>query len=241
MPPHRDVVHDRHQVTAEDVGQRDEHHHQHEQGEVLLERVTTEGVVPARPEIAAQADGQERGAAVGDRRQDGDQPDEVEPAGVEPASGPAHLRCPPVDAAGGRVGRHQLGHAEADDQDEERDDRPSPRDGDRTTVVPRLPEGREAAGQDRDDGERDREVREPRPGSVQLLLVPELSEPLLVVAEIDWCRPRGASRGCGVRSPRPDVQAGPAAVMPRSQPCVYTSGECRRTNIASCRAVFTGP
>ena len=33
----------------------------------------------------------------------------------------------PVDAAGGRVGGHELAHRETDEQDEGRDDRPAPR------------------------------------------------------------------------------------------------------------------
>ena len=42
-----------------------------------------------------------------------------------------------------------------------RDHRPADRDRDRPAVVPRHVEDREAAGEDRDDRERDREVREP--------------------------------------------------------------------------------
>jgi hypothetical protein len=38
-------------------------------------------------------------------------------------------------------------------------------------------------GQDRDDRERDGEVREARPGSAQLLLVAEFGEPLFVLVE----------------------------------------------------------
>src|SRR3712207_7389852 len=45
--------------------------------------------------------------------------------------------------AGGRVGRDQLGHAQADDEDERRDQRPADGDGDRPAVVPRLAEGGE--------------------------------------------------------------------------------------------------
>ena len=45
-------------------------------------------------------------------------------------------------------------------------------------------EVRETSGQDRDDRERDGEVREARPVPVQVLLVAELSEPSLVVAHL---------------------------------------------------------
>ena len=47
----------------------------------------------------------------------------------------------------------------------------------------RLPVGREAAGEDADDRERDREVGEAAPAAVQLLLVAQLGEPLLVRAQ----------------------------------------------------------
>src|SRR4029079_15092023 len=80
-------------------------------------------------------------------------------------------RRPPVDAARGRERRHELGHAEGDDEDEGGDDRPSPRDRDRAPVFPRLVVGREAAREDRDDRERDGEVLEAAPAAAQLLLV----------------------------------------------------------------------
>ena len=100
------------------------------------------------------------------------------------ALGAAELGGPPVDATGGRVGRHELAHAEPDDEDEDGDERPADRDGDRAAVVPRLAEGREAAREDRDDREGDREVGEARPRSVELLLVAELGEQAFVVREV---------------------------------------------------------
>ena len=54
-------------------------------------------------------------------------------------------------------------------------------DRDRAAVVPGLAVGGEAAGQDRDDRERDREVREPAPRPVQALFVAELREEGLVL------------------------------------------------------------
>ena len=119
---------------------------------------------------------------VVDRGEDRDQAEQVEPAGEPAPHRAAELRRPPVDAARGRVRRDELGHAERDDEDEGRDDRPAPRDRDRAAVVPRLVVGREAAREDRDDRERDREVLEAAPAAVQLLLVAELGEPLLVAA-----------------------------------------------------------
>ena len=61
-------------------------------------------------------------------------------------------------------------------------------------------EEREAAGEDRDDRERDREVREPRPAAVELLLVAEFGEALLVA--VGW-----VGSGPSVSPPpRPAVQ-----------------------------------
>ena len=64
-----------------------------------------------------------------------------------------------------------------------RDDRPAPRDRDRAAVVPACAELGEAAGEDRDDRERDGEVGEAGPRAVQVLAVPELGQVLLVVGE----------------------------------------------------------
>jgi hypothetical protein len=66
-------------------------------------------------------------------------------------------------------------------QDQPADDRPAPGDRDRAAVVPRLPIGGEAAGEDGDDGERDREVREAAPRALEVLLVAELRQPALIV------------------------------------------------------------
>src|SRR4051812_43440447 len=99
--------------------------------------------------------------AVGDRRQDGYQTGKVEPARVVAGFHTAELRCPPVNAPGGRKGRYQFRHAQTNDQDEDRDQRPADRDGNRSSVVPPEVEGGEATGQDRNDREGDGEVREP--------------------------------------------------------------------------------
>ena len=140
---------------------------------------------PNRPE----RDRCERGARVVDRGDDAHEPDQVEPTGEPAPDGAAELSGPPVDAAGGRVLRHEFGHAQRDDQNRAGDDRPAPRDRDRAAVVPRLAIGREATRQDRDDRERDREVLESAPAPVQLLLVAQLGEPLLVRI-VDHCRVR---------------------------------------------------
>ena len=180
VPPHGHVVHDRHQVAAEDVQHRDQGEHDDEGDEHPGQRVVT-GV---RGRVGADRQVDEGGAAVGDAGGDRDETDQVEPAGEEAGLGPTQLGRPPVDAARGRVGRHQLGHREADDEDEHAEDRPGPRDRDRTTVVEPGAEVGEAPGQDRDDRERDRKVGEPRPGPVQVLLVAQLGETAFVIAHL---------------------------------------------------------
>ena len=57
-------------------------------------------------------------------------------------------------------------------------------DRDGAAVEPGSAEAREAARQDRDDRERDGEVRERTPGALELLLVAELGQPFLVSAEL---------------------------------------------------------
>src|SRR5674476_728446 len=84
---------------------------------------------------------------------------------------------PEVQASCGRVDRTDLAHRQRDAQDEDPDQRPAERDRDRTTRGHRDPIARDAAGQYRDDRERDGEVGEPAHSAVQLLLVAELSQP----------------------------------------------------------------
>ena len=157
----------------------------------------------------AEGDVHERGAAVVDRGGDRDEADEVEPAGEPAPRRAAELGRPPVDAAGRRVGRDELGHAEADDQDRDRDQRPAPGDRDRAAVVPRLAVGREAPGQDRDDRERDREVLKAAPAAVELLLVAQLGEPLLV-GVVD----AGAACVVAIRTPPKGLAVDPLAKRP---------------------------
>ena len=157
--------------------------------------------VGVRRREGAEGEVDEGRAAVGDTGGHGDEADQVEPAGEEARLGTAQLRGPPVDAARGRVGRDQLGHGEADDQDEDTEDRPGPRDRDRAAVVEACAEVGEAAGEDRDDRERDREVGEAGPGAVQVLLVPELGEVLLVVGQ----RRPACQRSCGTSWARVSV------------------------------------
>jgi len=75
--------------------------------------------------------------------------------------------------------RSELGHRKPDEEDKEADQRPAI-ESQSAAVVPRLSEGREAAAEDADDRERNREVGEPAPTAVELLFVAEGGEPLLV-------------------------------------------------------------
>ena len=184
VPPDRDAVDQREQVRAADVDRGVESEDQREEEEDLAEDVRF--VAEVDPEdvhfVEAEDDVEEGGAGVVDRGDHGDQADQVEPAGEPGPDRAAEPSRPPVDAAGSRVGGDQLRHAEADDQDRDRDQRPADRDRDRAAVVPGLTVGGEAAGQDRDDRERDREVGEPAPSAVQRLFVAEFRESLFVAA-----------------------------------------------------------
>ena len=154
-----------------------------EDGEDLLERDRV-GEVQDQVEAPEVEQGRgELGAEPVDRGHDGDQPEQVEPAREPRPDRAAELVRPPVGTAGGRIGRGHLRHAEGDGQDDQADDRPAPGDRDRSAEVPRLRVGREAPGQDRDDRERDREVRELGPAAGQLLLVAQLGEALLVAVD----------------------------------------------------------
>ena len=176
VPPDRDAVDQREHVRSPHVDDRVDRQDQREEEEDLAEDV--DFVAEVDPEqvdfVEAEDDVEEGRAGVVDGGQDGDQADQVEPAGEPGPDRPAEATRPPVDAAGRRVGGDQLGHAEADDQDRDRDQRPADRDRDRAAVVPGLAVGGEATGEDRDDRERDREVGEPTPSPVQRLFVAEL-------------------------------------------------------------------
>src|SRR5664279_5611963 len=130
---------------------------------------------------------QEGGRGVVDGRDDGDQPNQVEPAREPAPTGAAELGGPVVDAAGGGERRRELRHREGDGEDQQADHRPADRDRDRTAVVEGHPVGRKAAREYRDDREGDREVGESAPAALELLLVAELCEALLVVAECPGC------------------------------------------------------
>ena len=168
----------------------------------------------------------EGGAAVGrHRRSTATRPIRLSQPVKKPALAPPSFDGPPVDAARRRVGGHQLGHREADDQDEHAEDRPGPRDRDRAAVVEAGAEVREAAGEDRDDRERDREVGETRPTAMQVLLVAELGEASFVLAHLRHFGHRATSIG---RGPPPQR----TLRCPRDTARVYTSAEVARSRNA---------
>src|SRR6185312_13451041 len=109
---------------------------------------------------------------------------EVEPAG-EPAPGRApELRRPEVETARRGIRRGDLAHGEGDDDAHGADEQPAPGDGDRAAELERDEVRRQAAREDRDDRERDREVREPAHLAVQDLRVAELVEQAFVVLRL---------------------------------------------------------
>jgi hypothetical protein len=182
-PPGRDPVQQRHQVRGEDVDDAVEGEDDEEQDERVVQdrrgvrrRAVDDEVEPVQGEHRVQ----ERRGAVVDGGGDGDEAEQVEPTREPRPAHAAEAVRPVVDAARGRVLRSELGHRQPDEEDQEADHRPADRDRDRAAVVPRLSEGREAAAEDADDRERDREVGEPAPTAVELLLVAEGGEPLLV-------------------------------------------------------------
>src|SRR5213078_737733 len=91
-------------------------------------------------------------------------------------------------------------------------DRPAPGDGDRAAVVPRLTVRGEAAGQDRDDRERDGEVGEMTPGALQFLVVSELLEAPRVVVQACYPGVVGFRHRCSLR--RSTGVIGPAVSLP---------------------------
>jgi hypothetical protein len=188
VPPDRDVVEEAQQTVGEDVHDGVEDENEEEQHEGVMKNgggvaggeVDAPHLQPVETEQCIEEDRR----AVADPGDDADETDHVEPAGEPtPAFAPERGR-PPVGAARGRVGGGQLSHRERDQQDECAEDWPADRDCRGPAGGPCKGEVREAAGEDRDDRERDREVGEAAPGACELLLVAELSEALLVVTTV---------------------------------------------------------
>ena len=152
---------------------------------VHVDDLVRRGMKRPRPEQVQQRVGEDRGAVV-DSGRDRDLPDEVEPAGEPAPHRAAHLRGPVVETARSRVFRRDLGHAERDDDHEAGHDRPAVRLLDGASVVQARRVERERPGQDRDDRERDREVREAAHPPPQLLGIAESVEdpPVFLVRRV---------------------------------------------------------
>ena len=92
------------------------------------------------------------------------------------------------------------------------DEEPAPRHRDRAAALERDVVRRQAAREDRDDRERDREVLEPAHGPEELLRVAELVEDLLVLGDAGAARSRWFAASCSPpsRSPRvaPEARLG---------------------------------
>ena len=120
--------------------------------------------------------GEEGGEAVVDAGRDGHLSEQVEPTG-EPAPRAGvvlrQLGRPVVEATGGRIGRGDLRHAEADNGRHDADDDPAPDDVDRAAVGHAEVVERQAARQDRNDGEGHGEVGEPAHSPAELLGIAE--------------------------------------------------------------------
>ena len=179
VPPDGHVVEDRDQPDAERVQQAvEDQHHAVDRDRDRRRHGDPEGQVQER--------GGEQGETEVDARRDRDLPDEIEPAdepaplGGAPARLGRELGRPVVEAARGRVARGDLSHAQGDQGHEEPDEEPAEGHDGRTADVHREAEQRQAAGQDRDDRERDGEVGERPHPPAELLGVAELVELLRV-------------------------------------------------------------
>ena len=128
----------------------------------------TDGRVGLEPRRAAGDDLEERRdgerAAEADAGGDGDLAEQVEPAGEPRPDGSAvawrQLGRPVVQTAGGRERRADLAQRQAGEHDQDADEQPAPEHDGRAAVQEAVAVQREAAGEDRDDGEGHREVRE---------------------------------------------------------------------------------
>jgi hypothetical protein len=169
VPVRGDRVQQRRDADLEQVDQDGDQHHDpvREQRPLLRVRVV-------EPEVQERR--QEDREPVADRGRHRDLADEVEPAGEPAPRRAAELRGPVVEAAGGREDGRDLGHGEGDDRAHQADEQPAPGDRDRPAVVERDVVRGQAAGEDRDDREGDREVLEPAHRAEELLRIAETVE-----------------------------------------------------------------
>ena len=130
-------------------------------------------VRPGRDEQAEEVI-DEKGEPEVDARRHRDLAEQVEPAGDPAPPGAAlaaELGRPVVKAACGGIARAHLRHGQPDQDHHHAHQRPADVDDGRPAVAHAEVEEREAAGKDRDDRERDGEVREAAHAAQQLLRV----------------------------------------------------------------------
>src|SRR5439155_19501273 len=118
----------------------------------------------------------ERGQPVVDRRGDGELPDGVEPRGGEAPAGPAVDRGPVVERARGGEAGGELRQAGGDREGAERHQRPAHAHHQRTAAAQAVAVEGDAAGEDADHREREREVGEAAHVAEQLLRVAQPPE-----------------------------------------------------------------
>ena len=106
-----------------------------------------------------------------DRGDDEEEAEHVEPRRNPAPAASAEDRGPMVEAAGGRIGRRDLSERRGNDHREYAADEPANRDGEGPARGKRYGEGGDAASEDADDRERDREVREAFHAPVEFLRV----------------------------------------------------------------------
>ena len=172
VPPHADVVEERDQANAERVQQAVKD--QHDGVDLDQDDLGGDDV-----ERHVQEPAEDGGESEVDAGRDRDLAEHVEPSREPRPRGSValrELRRPVVQTAGRRVARAHLAHRERDERDHEADERPPVGRVDRATDRHPEPEQGEAPRQDRDDRERDGEVREPAHPAFELLRVAELVE-----------------------------------------------------------------
>ncbi len=220
MPPGRDLIEQRRDAHVEHVQQRADQKERREEIEDVV------AVVRIVPEQVEQRRGVDR-EPVADGSDDSDQAEQVEPTREPAPRGAAELRRPVVETTCGRIGRGDLGHREHDEDRERADDHPSPGDGDRLAPLEREIERRQAAREDRDDREADREVPERAHRAKQLLRVAKPVQGPLVVCQMDTAGSRCVA--AHARPPSLPVQPAPEPDQHgglRIYPCA--EGKCTR-------------
>ena len=205
VPPHAEIVELRGEPDPEDVDEHLGNHyqHHHEQLEIPIGWRTEDrdcGIGWDVKDPSKGADDVDRRGDV-DARGDRDLSDHVEPGGNPRPAPAAQPVGPEVESARRRIRRGQLRHRCGDAEREEAHHRPADRIDDGTRELEAVAKEQNGSGQNRNDGERDREVGESSHFPEQLLGIAEPVE----VADIlpDLLLP--VHRLLGHRAPRVKV------------------------------------